>query len=254
MPPSTTSAGSSSILQDEQVIGLLKRIAGKDEEALKEVQKLLPAAEEAENEGLRQQQRLLNQIRKLQVKLGKKEALILQKDQQMQQFLQTIRQHVDTEKARHKKEVDQLQEEIGEIKTQLSNLKSGKPAEEPQEEDLVEMLGVEDEEKIKLRQQLEDAKANQIQMQHQVTYLQKQMEHFMQTYQQNLPPEAGVGPQAMAMSPGQQIKPPGLEGHDLTKSVVKDVKAPFGLRPHSKTAREAASPYGQAKGPEGGMD
>ena len=78
----------------------------------------------------------------------------------MQQFLQTIRQHVDTEKARHKKEVEQLQEEIGEIKTQLANLKSGKPAEGPQEEDLDEMLGVEDEEKTQLRQQLETAKAN----------------------------------------------------------------------------------------------
>ena len=57
------------------MIDLLKRIAGKDEEAMKEVQKLLPAAEEeAENDILRQQQKMLNQIRKLQVKLGKKEA------------------------------------------------------------------------------------------------------------------------------------------------------------------------------------
>ena len=81
LPSSSTSSGSSSILQGDQVIDLLKRIAGKDEEAMKEVQKLIPAAEEeAENDILRQQQKMLNQIRKLQVKLGKKEALILQKD------------------------------------------------------------------------------------------------------------------------------------------------------------------------------
>lgn len=256
LPASTTGMASSSTLQGKDVIDLLKKIAGQETDIITEVQKILPAAEEEEEaQKLRQQQKLLNQIRKLQVKLGKKEGSVAQKEQQMQKFLQDIRQHVETEKSRHKKEVEQLQAEIEEIKTQLRDLKSGKPVEVKQEEDLEDILMVDDEEKIMLRQQLDEAKQNQLEMQQQVNNMQEQMAQFMQTYQGAMQADGAGGAPGTTIptSPGQNVKTPLMMSTEQAK-LVKDPKAPFGARLQPKNAREAASPYGPTKPLETGMD
>lgn len=240
------------------MIELLKKLAEKDENALEAIQQLIPVvAEESESDQLRQQQKVLNQICKLQVKLGKRENAILQKDQQMQNFLQSIRQHVDQEKQRLKKETDQLREEIKEVKQQPQNLKSGKPVEETMEADLAEILGNDEEEKAQLKLQLDKANKEQMQMKQQVVYMQQQMELFMQNYQTTKGAMTALHQNELPPNtPEQPLKKP---GHGFAEStpgmgLVKDARAPFGVRPQSHAARDAASPYAPVKGVEGGMD
>ena len=256
LQPSSAASSATNTSNGEKVIEILKQLAEKDEKAMEALQGLIPVVEEeAESGQLRQQQRMLNQIRKLQVKLGKKESAILQRDQQMQKFLQEIRQHVDQEKQRHKKETDLLKEEVVEIKQKLQDLKSGKPVEVKMENDLEDILGFEDEEKTQLKLQLDKANKEQIEMRNKVVYMQQQMEAFMQNYDpangniavprlETLPPN----------TPEQHVKNTTLGLTAPTGAgLVKDARAPFGVRPHSHAAREAASPYA-LKEATGGMD
>ncbi len=255
--PSSSTSGSQNSLQGKEVLDLLKRIVNKDEEAISEVQKLLPNSEEAtEADQLKKQQRLLNQIRKIQTKIGKKEASVQQKEQQMQQFLQDVRQHVEAEKLRHKKEVEQTNAEIADLKQQLQEVKMGKTEDQP-DEMLEDVLAMEDEEKNQLRKQLVDAKKDQENMKRQVAYMQEQMDTFMMNYnasmveQQKLAPHIPQSPK----TPHQPVKTPQAAATMATKTdLTKDPKAPFGVRPQCKAARDAASPYGSFKGPETEMD
>ncbi len=245
-------SSTTSLLQGEKVIELLKRIADKDETALSEVQTMLPAAaEEADADQLRQQQKTLNQVQRLQTKLGKKEASIQTKEQQMQKFMQDIKQHVEAERSRHKKEVEQINQEITEIKSLLQLLKSGKAVSEAPEEEMEDLFNYDDEEKSRLKEQLAQSTKEQAEMRQQVAYMQMQMEAFMHDYKQLIgkegqPTEGLVG--LPPTTPQEPIKTPMTVLSDEEKNnYAKDPKAPFGLRTQSRAARENASPYGREK-------
>ena len=259
MPSSSTTAPSGA-LHGKEVIDLLKKIVGREEGALAEVQKLLPhVEEETESDQLKQQQKLLNQIRKIQTRIGKKEMAVQQKEQQMQQFIQQIRQHVDSETLRHKKEVEQIQSEIADLKQQLQKVKAGKSTEDINEEEIEDAF-MEDEEKTALRKQLDEANREQASMRQQVAYMQQQMDTFMLTYNATMKnqPEL-VPPNALSpRTPNQPVKVPinmMADGQEAPKvEMTRDAKAPFGVRAQCKAAREAASPYAVPKGPDSGMD
>lgn len=255
LPASSSKPSSSSTLSNDKVLELLRKVAEKDESALSEIEKMLPSVvEEDESEQLRQQQKRLNQIRKLQTRLAKKETAVQQKEQQLHAFIQEMRQHVESEKARHKREVEEISKEIEGIKQQLALLKEGKQLPEAMEEDVDEPFTPVDEEKIQLRQQVEQAHKDQETMRQQVAYMKQQMDHLMQQYQEGAVHTRPLEP--IPISPQQGVKTPkrNMEESEQAKNTQRDAKAPFGLRMQSKLARDAASPYGPSKGPEGGMD
>lgn len=255
LPASTSKPSSSTTLSSDKVLELLRKVAEKDESALSEIEKMIPAvAEEEESEQLRQQQKRLNQIRKLQTRLAKKEMAVQQKEQQLQAFIQEMKQHVESEKTRHKREVEEISKEIEGIKQQLSLVKEGKQLPEAMEEDADEIFTPVDEEKIQLRQQVEQAHKDQEAMRQQVAYMKQQMDHLMLQYQGGAVHTRPLEP--IPISPQQGVKTPkrNMEENEQTKQMQRDAKAPFGLRAQSKQARDAASPYGPSKAPEGGMD
>lgn len=257
VPASSSRSSSSPALSNDKMLEILKKIAEKDETVFDEVEKMIPVVvEEEESEQLRQQQRRLNQIRKLQGKLGKKEASIQQKEQQMQAFIQEIKQHLESEKSRHKKEVDQLSQDVEEIKQQLALLKAGKDIPGPMEEDIEETSEPVDAEKVHLRKQVVQAQQDQEEMRKQVAYMKLQMDTLMGQYQEMAGNIRMQEP--LPISPEQVVKPPQttLDGYleDQSKQIQRDAKAPFGVRLTGKAARDQNTPYGPAKPPDGGMD
>lgn len=174
----------------------------------------------------------------------------------MQAFIQEMKQHMESERSRHKKEVDQLSQEAEEIKQQLALLKAGKSIPEPMEDEVEEIPEPVDEEKVHLRQQVAQAQKAQEDMKNQVAYMKLQMDSLMMQYQEM----AGNGKtlEPIPISPEQAIKPPQISldealAGDLNKQVQRDAKAPFGVRLTCKEARHANTPYGHTK-PEEGMD
>ena len=132
----SASSGSSvpAALASPEVISLLKKLAGKDETIAAEVEGFLP---NPLKEDIREKQRTINMIRKLQQKVERKEQAIQRKEAQMAQFLEDIKQHISQEKIRHKGEMEQLRLELDEAKEALEKAKNGATVENAEmEEDL----------------------------------------------------------------------------------------------------------------------
>ena len=91
MPSSGTSSTSpASTTLPTEVIGLLQKIADKDAEVAAAMSTIIPEDHNEQTE-LKEQQRRLNAIRKVQTRIHKKEKTIRDKETQMQVFLQDIK-------------------------------------------------------------------------------------------------------------------------------------------------------------------
>ena len=135
-------APSSSASLPPSVVTLLQSVAEKDSKAAEALESLLP---DATSEELRSRQRQLNAVRKAKQKLDRKESSLAKKEAMMVRFLEETRQHVLSEKARHKVEVETLKQEILEAKEALERAKNGQQEEDDHmgkaEDDLDSLLG-----------------------------------------------------------------------------------------------------------------
>ena len=120
-------APSSSASLPPSVVTLLQSVAEKDSKAAEALESLLP---DATSEELRSRQRQLNAVRKAKQKLDRKESSLAKKEAMMVRFLEETRQHVLSEKARHKVEVETLKQEILEAKEALERAKNGQQEED----------------------------------------------------------------------------------------------------------------------------
>ena len=238
MPSSgTSSTSTASTTLPTEVIGLLQKIADKDADVAAAMSTIIPEDHNEQTE-LKEQQRRLNAIRKVQTRIHKKEKNIRDKETQMQVFLQDIKRHVDSEKTRHRTETEALQKDIEELKETLANLKAGKNLTNPKEEvmeDLEELLDPYDGEKGELKAQLDKATKEKELMQQQLIQMQTQMTEFMMTYGQQRANSPGVGAPPMPnMTPEQPVKTPMSslqDGANLAAGTAKkrDALQPFGV-------------------------
>lgn len=228
---------------------MLKQIAEANPGTADKIKDLLPNQDQQD---IKDQQKKINLLRRLQQRIQKKESQIKTKEQQMENFIEQVKAHVTKEKARHKEEVECLKKEIEQAKTDLQKIKDGEQMEAQNQEDmdLEEVLDVSapDVEKDQLRGRLAEAeKANQ-EMQQQLASFQNQMAEFMQQYSQQLQrQELPVGTPPGAFSPGQMIKnpmntfEPGTNhGPTEEKTNKRDARQPFGI---AKKERQKDGPY-----------
>ena len=258
--PSSSSAGqpSQNSISTDQVLNILQKYAGKDKELAAEVSALLPE-DMAEREEIKSKQKHLNQLRKVQTRIFKKEQLLKDKDKQMASFLTEMKKHLEQEKIRHKQESETIQQEIQELREQMQKIKEGKLEEaEDQSMDIEEILEGQDPEKEQLRLQLDKSEKEKQQMQLQLQQLQDQMMEFMANYN---PQTRGASPHVpqhapMAFTPEQGVKAPPQtlpvkteESTSLQKK--RDALQPFGVA--SRTAKPSpgrTSPYDKSEKPQ----
>lgn len=182
------SAPSSAASLPPSVVTLLQSVAEKDSKAAEVLESLLP---DATSEELKSRQRQLNAVRKAKQKLDRKESSLAKKEAMMVRFLEETRQHVLSEKARHKAEVETLKQEIVEAKEALERAKNGQQEEDDHmgkaEDDLDSLLGQDHD--LQLQKENQDLK-DQIQRmtlaqrahQTQMYDMQARMEEFMKTF------------------------------------------------------------------------
>ena len=240
MPSSgTSSSPAASTALPTEVIGLLQKIADKDADVAAAMSNIIPEDHNEQAE-LKEQQRRLNAIRKVQTRIHKKERQIKDKETQMQVFLQDIKRHVDSEKTRHRTETEALQKEIEELKETLVNLKAGKTLQDNKVEtmeDLEELLDPYDGEKGELKAQLDKATKEKELMQKQLLQMQTQMAEFMMTYGQQRGNSPTIGPpNVFTTTPEQTVKTPVTPLQD---------GAPAASAPTKK--RDAMQPFGVAR-------
>lgn len=257
-PPSSSSGQPSQhSISTEQVLTILQKYAGKDKELAAEVSALLPG-DMADREEIKSKQKHLNQLRKVQTRIFKKEQLLKDKDKQMASFLTEMKRHLDQEKTRHKQESETIQQEIQELREQMQKIKDGKLEEaEDQSMELEDILDGQDPEKEQLRLQLDKTEKENQQMQLQLQQLQDQMVEFMANYN---PQARGASPHMpqhapMAFTPEQSVKAPQTlpvkteEGTALGKK--RDALQPFGVATRtSRSSPGRTAPYEMEKPPE----
>ena len=234
----------------EQVLGILQKYAEKDKGLAGEVSALLPQ-DMVEREELKTQQKHLNQLRKIQGRIYKKEQLLKDKEQQMTKFITDMKKHIEQEKARHRQEVETTQKEIQELRDQLQKVKDGQ-IEEPEDPamELDEMLDGPDPEKEQLRMQLEKSEQEKKTMQAQLHQIQGQMMEFMATYNAQLREHSPTlnTPPPLAMTPEQPVKTPTtLPGQGApVVARQRDALQPFGVA-RSSPAKTTSGPYAQSE-------
>ena len=229
-----------------EVIDLLQKIATRDSGLAEEVSALLPA-ETSEKDQLKMQQKKLNMLRKIQSRISKKEKAIKDKEASMGRFLQEIKKHVESEKIRHKQETELLGKELQELRDQLAKVKDDKMeiVEDETTADLEDILEENDQEKIKLKAQLDAAEQANKAMKSQLAQIQGQMTEFMIHYNTKaMDTVVPVGtPPGLAFTPEQSVKKPanlletGLAPGTNT-GLHRDAKQPFGV------ARRERPPHG----------
>ena len=242
---SSSATSTAGIPSQEQLYQALLACAAKDRSVATLVETLVPPTL-AEDQEIRNQQQSLNKLRKCRQKIAKKEALVKTKNDQWTLFVEEMRQHVSSEKARHHAEIQSLEEEITELKNELALLKSGQ--EKPEEDEkmdlsLDELLAAEQDEKKNLQAQLDQAKLD-MQEAHNVAYaMQAQMQAFFE-YQQ-----LAAGGALTVEHPAASMAPPNTPQRPKLP-MKRDPKAPFGVAakdPFGVVARERTprgSPYG----------
>ena len=244
---SSTPAASTAL--PTEVIGLLQKIADKDADVAAAMSNIIPEDHNEQAE-LKEQQRRLNAIRKVQTRIHKKERQIKDKETQMQVFLQDIKRHVDSEKTRHRTETEALQKEIEELKETLVNLKAGKTLQDNKVEtmeDLEELLDPYDGEKGELKAQLDKATKEKELMQKQLLQMQTQMAEFMMTYGQQRGNSPTIGPPNVLKTPVTPLQDGAPAASAPTKK--RDAMQPFGVArteglnhktgPYDKSAEKA---------------
>eukprot|EP00434_Breviolum_minutum_P030641 symbB.v1.2.027095.t1/scaffold2753.1/size71542/7 len=123
---SGSSGASSGAPSQEAMFQALMSLAStsKDKAAVEIVEQLIPV-ELTEDRELKNQQQLLNRIRKVKQRITKKEQLLTSKQEAMQSFLEEMRKHIIAEKQRHATDVATLTQEINDLKEELTQIKAG---------------------------------------------------------------------------------------------------------------------------------
>lgn len=254
---SSGASSSASTTMDPQLLQVLKQLAASHPSAADQINCLLPDPDQQE---IKDQQKRINVLRRLQQRVTKKEAQIKLKEQQMEQFIEQMKSHVLKEKLRHKEELDVLRKDIEQTKIDIQKVKEGDHSDPTPstEMDLEEILDSPrpDPEKDQLKEQLVKAEQANYAMQQQLHQFQGQMAEFMQVYRLQLPPQEGqIGtppglPMTGVTSPGQHVKPPVnvAEATPGSMTTKRDAKQPFGI---ARKEKETASPgpYGRPKDP-----
>lgn len=182
----SSGSSASAALASPQVVSLLKSLAESDQNIAAKVEGLLP---NPIKEDIREKQRVINTVRKLQQKVERKEQAISRKETQMQQFLVDVKEHIVQEKIRHKAEIEQLTKELDEAKDSLEKAKNGQPLTEAEPNEDLEMLLAGDEdmaeiskENLELKQRLATMEQEKDKQAEQMYNMQSQMENFMKQY------------------------------------------------------------------------
>ena len=250
------SAPSSAASLPPSVVTLLQSVAEKDSKAAEALEGLLPDATSVE---LKSRQRHLNAVRKAKQKLDRKESTLAKKEALMVRFLEETRQHVLSEKARHKSEVETLKQEIIDAREALERAKSGQQEEDDgmgqAEDDLDAILGQEQEQQLQkenqeLKEQIQRMTVAQRQHQTQMYDMQARMEEFMRTFADRknevVKPELAM---AMGVFNGTPVDLEAMDTAPTTPSRTHPALQPF--RGGGRNSNRP-SPYGteKAKGDE----
>lgn len=258
---STSSSSSSGALPGAlppQVLSLLQTLAPKDSHTAATLEGVLP---NAEKEDLRLKQRQLNNIRKCQQKVERKEQALAKRESQMQTFLEEVKAHIASEKQRHKADVETLQAELAEAKVALQAAKEGKDVPMNEMEELENMLCLDTEavkENSALKSQIQVLELERKQHQQQMYNMQHQMEELMRHYAAHTSGTEGTAPTAPTMegfAAGIAGGHPTLvedvdTGEFMGTPRRKSALVPF--RAH-RTGTKRPSPYGK-EGDLGRMD
>ena len=201
---SGSSGASSGAPSQEAMFQALMSLAStsKDKAAVEIVEQLIPV-ELTEDRELKNQQQLLNRIRKVKQRITKKEQLLTSKQEAMQSFLEEMRKHIIAEKQRHATDVATLTQEINDLKEELTQIKAGSSRPTGPEISLESLLE-EEEDTTDLKAELAKAKQEALEAQSMAYAMQVQMDTYLQ-YQQ------------MAAQAGGIVGPPPAEGFHLQK-------------------------------------
>ena len=140
---------------------------------------------------LKTKQRQLNMVRKLMQKIERKEAALVKKENMMNQFLEEMRQHIISEKRRHKSEMDSIKQEIDEAKVALQKVKNGQIDDmetNKTEEELDALLNLDHapaelvKENAELKNEIQRMNREHHLQQKQMYDMQNRMEEFMKTF------------------------------------------------------------------------
>lgn len=249
------SSASAPAAMDPQVFQVLKQLAVAHPSAAEQINGLLPDPDQQE---IKDQQKKINVLRRLQQRVTKKEAQIKMKEQQMDQFIEQMKSHVVKEKLRHKEELEGLRKDIEQAKIDIQKIKDGDSTEPMAHADmeLEELLepGGPDPEKEKLKEKLEKAEQANYAMQQQLQQFQSQMTAFMQAQQA---PSPSVAPPGLTFSPEQVVKPPVIQLDEAIAVARRDTRRdplqPFGVRRSTQRSRTPSGTYTPSPGrPENG--
>ena len=177
------STSSSSSTLDPQLLVVLKQLAEANPAAAGTINELLPDQDHME---IKEQQKKINVLRRLQQRIHKKEAQIKTKEQQMETFMEQVKVHVTKEKQRHKDEIEELRKDIEQARTDIlkikngGNLETGNNAEMELEEILDTSATSKETEELKRR--LIQAEQEKVQATTMMYNMQKKLDQFMEQY------------------------------------------------------------------------
>ena len=231
----------------EKVLELLLEASQKDVKIAEQLGALLPDPKAMkEDSEMKQQQQLLNRVRKVKTKIQKKEAALNTKEAQLKSFLEQVRVHVKNEKDRHAQETSELKQELEDLHLELEQLREGKgPVKEADAQSLDAMLisDTEADTSVKEKQLQEE-----LMIAKQQAATANQMAYSMKTQLDGLMAQF----QAMRQLQPNGLTPPGSEelkgnggldmmitGGPQSGQHLRDPRAPFGL----KQAKQRDGPY-----------
>ena len=174
-------SGSSPAGLPQEVVQLLKTLASKDPNTAAQLDGFIP---NPEKEDLRLKQRQINNIRKCQQKVERKEQALAKRELQMQNFLEEIKTHIANEKARHKTDVEALRAELDEARVALQAARDGKDVPTTEADELEAMLVESDvsKENSLLKSQVQLLEKERQQHQQQMYNMQHQLDEFMKQF------------------------------------------------------------------------
>ena len=233
---------------------LLLEVSQKDSKIAQQLEGILP--DKSADVEMRQQQQVLNRIRKVKLKIQRKEASLTTKEVQLKNFLEQVRVHVKNEKDRYHQETSETKKELEELKGELQQLREGRiPTKdtEMEESTLETLLALGEPESEGLQSALAAAKEEAACAKQMAYSMKQQMDTMMAHFQtmKHLQPGGFTPPPSedltamdgMAPKIGSSL-PPGLAHLPPSgPTLVKDARAPFGVRP-----KERSGPYTPNRG------
>ena len=227
-----------------QVLSLLQNLASKDSNTAAALEGMLP---NPEKEDLRLKQRHLNNIRKCQQKVERKEQALAKRELQMQTFLEEVKAHIASEKQRHKTDVETLQAELAEAKVALQAAKEGKDVPMTEMDEIENMLSTDTEaakENNALKTQIQAMEIERNQQQQQMYHMKQQMEEMMRHLTAHSPGTEGIAPAAGGLAASIAGGTP-MNGEDAEN--VSTPRRKSALVPFRAGRTKRPSPYGQEK-------